>query len=64
MFSTVVKVAAIGAVIYIGVKLVTKKSPIQSPVIKSVTTVNNPFDASQQLSVAPVTNPAAAGVRT
>ena len=61
---TVIKVAAIAGVAYLGVRMLSKKDPIRRPVIKSVTTVNNPFDASMPISVASSPAPGSAGVRT
>ena len=49
---TIIKVGAIFGVTYIIVSMVTKKEPVRNPVLRSVQTVNQPFDANLPISVA------------
>ena len=49
---TVLKVAAVLGVTYIVVCMVTKKEPVRAPVLQSVQTLTQPFQANLPLSVA------------
>ena len=49
---TFIKVAGIFGVTYIVLCMVTKKEPVRNPVLRSVQTVNQPFEANLPISVA------------